>query len=809
MTGPLQDLRYALRQLRKSPGFAAVAVITLALGIGATTTIFSVVNAVLLAPLPYRDVDRLVMIWGSNPGKGDPQFPVSAGDFIDWKQKNDVFEDIAASYDDEVTLTGAGEPKLVIGYAVTPNYLEILGVAPRLGRIFTDQEAQSKTNVAVLSDKFWRTTLHADPQIVGKSITLDGKAFTVVGVMPPAFNYPPRTEVWEPLSISPAAAGDYEHGYIRVLGRLKPGVTLREAQERMNVLEGQIASQHREADAGNSTSIVPLRTHLAGDIRTPLLALSGAAGVVLLIACVNVASLLLARAAGGQADLSIRVAMGASRARLLRQFLSECLLISFLGGALGVTLALVCTRFLVAIFPNNIANLSIPRVEAVPINGPVLWFTLGLTVLTAIVFAAVPTLHSANVSPNDALRESGRTVTSTRTSRLRRILVTAEIALSLVLITGAGLMLESFRHVQEQSLGFQPEKLVGLEVFLPPSQYPGDHPERRINFVKNVIKRIQQLPGVRSVAATNFLPLAGFSGATDFLVQGQVLRTGEPKPKADNQLITPEYFSTIGTSLLRGRDLNELDGPDAEKVAIVNRTFARRYFRDTDPVDKVLEISDFGHIDKWRIIGEVSDIKAFGPEEETHAAIYRSLSQQSFPLVAFVIRATGDPAMVLKPAEQALWSVDANQPIFDAMPMSLLAGQVTALRRVSTILLGSFAVLALVLAAVGLYGVMAYSVAQRTHEIGVRMALGARGEDVLGLVLQQGAWIVVVGEFIGIIAALVAAHAVSRLLFGVSPSNPWTIAGAALLLMLVATLASYVPARRAIRVDPLVALRYE
>jgi len=811
MTGLLQDLRYGLRRLRKNPGFAIVTTITLALGIGSTTTIFSVVNAVLLAPLPYRDVDRLAMIWGSNPSRGDLQFPVSPGDFSDWKQKNDVFEDIAASTDDELTLTGAGEPKLVIGYAITANYFRILGVAPRLGRTFTEQEADSKSKLAVLSDKFWRTTLHADPQIVGKSLTLDGKTFTVIGVMPPAFDYPSRTELWEPFSISPATAGDYEHRYIRVLGRVKAGISIKEAQNRMNALAAQIASQHHDTDAGNATRITSLRTQLAGDIRTPLLALSGAVAVVLLIACVNIASLLLARAAGQKGELSVRLAMGASRVRLLRQFLSESLLLSVIGGCSGVALALLCTRFLVAIFPNNIANLSIPRVEAIPINGPVLLFALGLSLVTAFAFAAVPAFQSADLSVNEALRESGRTMASNaKSARVRRILVTAEVALSLILITGAGLMFESFRHVEEQNLGFQPDKLVGLEVFLPGSQYPGTHPEKRTAFVTNVIERIRALPGVHSAAATNFLPLTGFSGTTDFSIQGHALRAGELKPNADNQLVTPGYFSTMGTSLLRGRDFNESDRSDAEKVAIVNSTFAHHYFRGSDPLGTVLEISDFGGpVQKWRIVGEVADIKASGPEEEAHAAIYRSLSQQSFPLLAFVIRADGDPANVLKPAEQALWSVDRNQAIFDAMPMSLLSAQATALRRISTILLGTFAALALVLAAVGLYGVMAYSVAQRTHEIGLRMALGARQADVLELIIRQGTWIVLLGELFGSIAALSLARVGSGLLFGVSPTDPWTIAAAAILLMLVAALASYLPARRAMKVDPMVALRYE
>jgi len=810
MSGIFQDLRYALRQLRKSPVFTIVAVITLALGIGANTAIFSVVHTVLLAHLPYRDVDRLMMIWGSNPARGDREFPISAGAFTDWKQKNDVFEDIAASYDNEVTLTGVAEPKLVLGYAITPNYFHILDVAPKIGRTFTDEEARLGTNVVVLSDRMWRTTFHEDPQILGKSITLDAKSYSVIGVMPPAFNYPPLTELWMPLSIAPAISGDYEHRYIRVIGRLKPRISLKEAQLRMNVLERQIAAQHPETDAGNETSVEPVRHQLVGDIRTPLLALSAAVALVLFIACVNIASLLLARAASRRVEVSVRVAIGASRLRLLQQFLSESLLLSLLGGALGVVLAFWCTRFLLAIFPNNVANLSIPRVEAIPISAPVLWFAMGITMLTGLLFGAIPALHSAAVNGNDALKESGRGLTSTsKSARARRVLVTAEVALSLLLLTGAGLMVESFRRVYRVDLGFHPENTLGLEVFLPPNRYPEDQPQKRTSFTVNVLDRLSKLPGVQSAAATNYLPLTGFWGSTDFLIEGQPVRKDQPKPNADARLVTPGYFSTMGIALLRGRNFTDSDRSGSENVAIVNLTLAHRYFGSEDPVGKALELGDPGQTKRWRIVGLISDVKAFGPEEAAHADLYRPLAQLPFPLLAFAVRTTSDPAALLKPAEQVIWDIDKDQPIFDAMPMTLLAAQSVTLRRVSTILAASFATLALVLVAVGLYGVMAYSVVQRTHEIGLRMALGARHVDVLRLVIVQAMRLVLVGEVAGLAAALVLTHAVSGLLYGVSPNDPWTVVAAIALLTMIALVACYVPAQRAARIDPMVALRYE
>ncbi len=810
MTGVAQDLRYALRQLRKNPGFTAIAVITLALAIGATTAIFSLAHVVLLSPLPYREPDRLMMIWGRNLPRGDQQFPISAGDFSDWKQKNDVFEDLAGSYDEPVTLTGVGEPKLVLGYAFTANYFRILGTAPRIGRTFTDEEAQNKVNVVVLSDRSWRMTFHANPQIVGKAITLDEKPYTVIGIMPPGFDWPAQTELWLPTSILPADSGDYEHHYVRVLGRLKPGISVEQAQARMNALEGQIAAQHPQTDAGNVTWVEPMRHQLAGDIRTPLLALLFAVGLVLFIACVNVAGLFLARAASRRVEVSLRAAIGASRLRLVQQFLIESLLLSLSGGTLGLLLALGCTRFLVAIFPNNIANLDIPHVESIPINAAVLVFALAITVLTALIFGGIPAMQFASRSSSDVLKEASRGLSSgIESTRLRRTLVSAEVALSFVLLIGAGLMLESFQRVYHEDLGFRPDHLLGLEVFLPHNRYPDIDPQKRTAFVNNVLNGLKRLPGVEQVAVTNYLPLTGFWGIRDFLVEGQSPRSEADKPQADNRLVTPGYFSTMGIRLLRGRDITDFDRSGSEQVAVVNSTLARRYFGGEDPVGKVLEIDNSGQLERWHIVGLVSDVRAFGPEEEPHADLYRPLAQVSFPLLAFVVRTSGDPGALLNAARQAVWSVDKEQPVWDAMPVSVLAAQSVTLRRVSSILLAGFAVLALILAAVGLYGVMAYAVVQRTQEIGIRLALGARQDAVLRLILSNAIKLVLAGEIVGLTVALALIQAAKGLLYGVSASDPRAYVIAFGLLTLVAIAASYIPARRAARVDPMVALRYE
>ncbi len=810
MNGSFQDVRYALRQLRKSPGFTAVAVITLGLGIGANTAIFSVVNAVLLAHLPYQEVDRLAMVWGSNPARGEALNTISVGDFNDWKNKNDVFEDVAASYDDEVTLTGAGEPKLVLGYAFTPNYFRILGAAPRLGRTFTDNEATRGLSVAVISDKIWRSTFRGDPQILGRAITLNAKPYTVIGVMSPDFNYPPQTEVWMPLALSPTSSSDYEHHYIHVIGRLKPGISPAEAQTRMIMLERQIAAAHPDADAGNEVVVEPLRQQLTGDIRRPLLVLLGAVGFVLCIACANIASLLLARSAGRRKEVSIRVSLGAGRIRLLRQSLTESLLLALLGGVLGVFLAFWCTHLLLGIFPNNVANLSIPKVESIPINASVLGFAVGVTLFTVMVFGAAPAMQSARANANEVLKESGRSlIDGSHSARVRRALVIAEFTLSLILLTGAGLFVKSFRVVARGDLGFRPDHLLALEVFLPPNRYPEIQPETRQAFVSGVLSRLQSQPGVQSAAATNFLPLTGFWGTQAFLIEGHALPKAGVRPSADNRLITPEYFSTMEISLLRGREFADSDRMGSEKVVIINSALAERYLSGKDPVGKALDLGSSEHPDRWRIVGVVSDVKAFGPDQPVHADLYRPLGQVPFPLLAFAVRTIGDPSALLKSSEQVIWEVDKDQPVFDAFPISKLAAQSVTLRRASAFLLTGFSALALVLTAVGLYGITAYTVAQRTQEIGVRMALGASRADVLRLILGQGTRMVLIGEVLGVFGAFALARLISSLLYGVQASDPFVFVSVVVVLAVVALTACYIPARRAAKTDPMAALRYE
>jgi putative ABC transport system permease protein len=806
----LQDTRLGLRRLRKSPGFTLIAILTLALGIGASTSIFSVVNTVLLAHLPYTDPERLAMIWSTNASNGIEGTPVTPGDYFEWKQKNTVFQDIAASRDNQVTLTGIGNPQLLVGYDFSANYFSILGVSPELGRTFgAEEDRPGGPKVAVLSDKLWRSTFLANPGILGKAITLDGEPYRVIGVMPRSFDYPPGEELWMPIALPDSASSDYQHHYVRVMGRLKPGVSVEQAQAQMTALARQMDAEHPATDAGNGVNVTPLRRQLVGDIQTPLIVLLGAVGFVLLIACANVASLLLARATARHKEIAACAALGASSGRLLRQFLTESLMLSLAGGALGIALALWCTSFLVSIFPNDIANLSIPRIEHIPINVPVLFFALAATVLTGVLFGVAPAMQSARANAADVLKESSRGASSgSRSARLRRVLVVAEIGLSLVLLAGAGLLIESFERVARGNLGFQPDHVLGVEVFLAANHYPESQPDKQRAFVRDVLQRMKSLPGVQSVGAVSTLPLTGFWGETDFLVEGRPLPKPGQAPTADNRFITPGYFSTMRVPLLGGRNFTDADRDGGRRVAIVDETLSRK-FLSGGAVGKRLNLGTPEKPEWWEVVGEVGNVKAFGLESPDLPTLYRPLAQHPWVLLAFTLRTAGDPTALLKSAEQAVWDVDPDQPIFKALPMSTLAAQSVALRRVSTLLLAGFATLALVLAAIGIYGVMAYSVAQRTHEIGTRMALGAQPKDVLRLVLGQGARLTIFGVVVGVFAALALTRFMASILFGVSARDPLMFAGVTILLAFIALAACYIPARRAMLIDPTLALRYE
>jgi predicted permease len=806
-----QDIRYGLRILAKSPGFVCVTVATLALGIGANAAIFSVVKTVLMAPLPYKDAERIVAVWTVSPAHGNEPLASSPGDFAIWKQKSGVFEDLAPSYDDEKTLTGEGAPQFLIGYGVSANYLRILGVQPQIGRLYTDNEDKSGgPQVALLSDHLWRTTFHSDPKVVGKAITLEGKPYTVLGVMPRDFDYPSTVDIWTPSAMAPKDFDNFNDTYVRILGRLKPGVTLAQAQQAMNALEAQVAAAHSATDAGNRVVLVPLREQLDGDVRRPLLILMGAVALVLLIACANTAGLALARNAERRKEIAVRLALGATRLRLLRQFVTESLLLAGLGGAAGILLAVAGTRFLVTIFPNDVANLNIPRVTAIPVDRGVLLFALAITTLTGFIFGFMPALQAARAPASDAMKESARGSTSSRrANRSRNAIVMIEVALSLILLTAAGLVVTSFQRVMNAALGFEADHLLALQIFVPLNRYPLKDHEKTAAFVDEVVRRMDAVPGVKSAAATNFLPLIGYWGTTGFLLQGQAQPKDGQAPEADNRVITPGYLQTMGIPLLRGRGFTDADRAGGAPVAMINQTFARQYFKGKDPIGEQLNLGTQDKPEWWRIVGVTGDVKSFGQDQPTHADIYRPFNQAPFPIIAFTLRTETDPAAMVKAGEQALWSVDPDIPVFRAIPMDVLANQTLALRRTSSVLISGFAVLALLLACIGIYGVMAYAVTQRTQEIGVRMALGAQRGNVLRMVMAFGLRLTLIGVVIGLAGAFATSRLLGSLLFEVSAMNPLIFSLAGLLLLAVAIAASYLPARRAASIDPMRALRAE
>jgi predicted permease len=807
----LQDIRYGIRTLLKSPGFTAIVILTLALGIGANTAIFSVVNAVLLAPLPHNDPGRLVMVWSANLAKGYKISPVSGGEFAEWKSGNSVFENMAASSDALYTLTGAGDPQVVTGYQFSAEYFRLLGTRPELGRTFlNDEDRPGGPDVVVLGEAIWRRTFGADPNIVGKSITLTGKPFTVVGVMPPSFKYPSRVELWTPLSLPSSSLTNYEDTGLRILARLKPGVTIKQAQAQMDSIQERIAQEHPQTDSGNSVSVVPLREEIAGEVKMPLLILLGAVGFVLLIACANIASLMLARAAGRRKEIAIRTALGASRARLIRQFLAESLLLSIAGGALGLLFANGATSFLLAIFPNNTANLNIPQVTRISIDARVFSFTLLAALLTGVLFGLAPVLGFKAATSGEGMKQTSWSVTaSSAERRFRGLLVISEFALALVLLIGAGLLITSFRNLLRGNLGFDADRVLSAQVFLSSDKYPSTEPQKRLEFVNTVIERLKELPGAESVGVTNFLPLSGFEGAATFTVKGKPQPAPGHEPSSDSELVTTDYFRAMGIRLLQGREFTERDKQGAPHVAIVNQTLSRQIWGEEDPVGQQVNFGDSKQPNWAEVVGVVSDTHGFGLEQKVHGDIFQPFAQIPFPLVAFVVRTSRNPSSMASEVQHAVWSVDKDQPIYKIIGMDRLAGESLGLRRVSSVLLGAFSALAVLLAGLGIYGVMAFTVAQRTHEIGVRMALGAQPDSVLKMILGYGMSIVTAGMAIGLAGAFALARVVASLLYGVGPTDVMTFGFTSLVLASVALVACYVPARRAMRVDPMVALRYE
>jgi putative ABC transport system permease protein len=807
-----QDVRYALRMLRKSPGFTAVAILTLALGIGANTAIFNVVHATLLQPLPIRKASRLVVIWVNNLEHGWSRIGPTGQDYLDWKEQSKSFDDLFMFEHGSGTVTAPGEPEQVAGLRVTTNFGDFLGIKPVLGRTFRLEEAGGRHNFAILGYGYWRRRFNSDPSVVGRGMTLNGEEYTVIGVLPAELAALFPADVVVPFDTDWVKRVDTDLG---VFGRLKPEATVKQAGREMSVIAERIAIA-RPSRKGFGAVLVPLEEVRVEYLRPALLVLLGAVGFVLLISCANVANLMLARSVVRQREMAIRMALGAGRLRLIRQFLAESILLSLLGGAAGSLLALLSTELLKIFVPSRIPvpnaadAVMLPKIH---MSGAALAFTIVISLLTGIIFGLIPALQSLRCNVNESLKEGGRGfLTGPRGHRTRSTLVIVESALAFVLVIGAGLMIKSFWRLLEANPGFHPDHLLTLRIKLPTdakdSQYR--EPRQRAATFQRFLAGVEAVPGIQSAAFAEIVPLS-----QDDMDMGYfVVKEEPPLPPgehlaADLRDITPNYFATMGIPLIAGRTFTEQDNLDRPRVVVIDETLARRFFPNQDPVGKHLQIPDSARPAR-EIVGVVGGVRDTGFDQQPRPTIYFPSLQSPDQTMSLVVRTTLPPSTILPAIKNAIWSVDKNQPVFQVKSMDEIISGIVSAQRLAFLLLGVFAFLALALAAIGIYGVTSYVVSERTHEIGVRMALGAQPRDISRVVVfGHGARLAGIGVIAGAVAALALTRLLSSLLFGVSATDPLTFVGVAILLTLVALAACYIPARRAMHVDPLVALRYE
>ena len=810
-----QDVRYGFRTLLKSPGFTFVALIALALGIGANTAIFSVVNAVLLQPLPYRDADQLVVIWEHNRPRDRQRNVVSPANFLDWQAQSNSFQEMAAFYDALFNLTGEGNPEEIRAQVTTGNLLTLLGTQPVLGRVYTKEDAEpGRDDVIVIGHGLWQRRFGGREDVVGKKISLNGENVTVLGVMPQGFKWfikegsrsGKSAEMWTPTKFEPLlATGNKGRGrFITVAGRLKPDVTLEQAQAEMSTIAARLEQQHPEANTGMGVNLVPAREQLSGEIKTSLYVLLGAVGFVLLIACANVANLMLARAASRQSEFAIRSALGAGRGRVVRQLLTESVLLSIVGGALGLLIALWGVDALVAFSPPNLLG-----TEKIGLSLPVLGFTFGISLLTGIVFGLAPALEATRINLNESLKETGKSnMSSRRSRRLSSAFVVAQVALALVLLIGSTLMIKSFLRLQAVDPGFKTDNLLTLRVSLPAAKYSED--SQQVAFFRQALERIKSLPDVRSVGAVQALPFGGNLGArTSFAIEGRPVAPPGEELSTDVRVTDENYFQTMSIPVLRGRTFTEQEAKEDRPVIVINEALARQYFPNENPIGKQLRVEMMPDPQPTEVIGVVADAKYKTLEDPPYPMVYWAHPHLAYSEMTLVVRTNGDPLNVAAAARREIQAIDPDQPIGDVRTMQSWMSELTARSRFGALLLSIFAGLALVLAAIGIYGVMSYSVTQRTHELGVRIALGAQTRDVLKLILGRGLALTLIGIALGLVASFALTRVLSSLLFGVSATDPVTFGALSLLLTAVALVACYIPTRRAMKVDPMVALRNE
>jgi predicted permease len=805
----LADIRFGLRMLRKNPGFTAVAILTLALGIGTNAAVFSVVYAVLLRPLPYREPSRLVVLHETTPKVGDVS--VSFPNFLDWRAASHSFSQMAAVASVDFNLAGVTQPENISGDAVSPNFLSMIGIRPFLGRDFDASEEKPGTApVLLLSYALWQSHLGGDPNAVGKTITLDGRSFTIVGVLPPNYRSLDMTDVMLPIGVWATNNADAikergDRGDMVVIGRLAPGVAFGQARAEMEGIAARLAKDYPGSNDQFSVTLQPIRQAFVGDMKTAILVLFGAVLFVLLIACANVANLFLVRGSSRTKEIALRIAFGASRGRIIRQMLTESFILACVGGVVGVALALGGIRGMAQLISADMLSGA-----AVNLNGAVLLFVAAVVALATFIFGLAPALHSTKPNVQSELKEGGRTSSGgVAQNRLRGVLAVAEISLALILLIGAGLMMKSLYRLLQVDPGFRPARVLTMGMDLRTQLYSQD--PAVLNFWQQLIDRVSALPGVQSAAVGTAIPLTNSHGRSDITIEGMALPTPGNYPHPDVHVVSPEYVATLGIPLLRGRTFTDQDNEKAPLAGMINAMVAHRFFPNEDPIGKRFM---FGHPSsdppKWyTIVGVVSDTRLYGLANPARLEVYLSFRQNPRNSMALVVKSGADPASLTSAVREAVQSIDKDQPVFAISTMEELVRNSVATRRMTLVLLGLFSGLALVLGAIGIYGVISYSVAQRTHEIGIRMALGAPRSGVFRLVVGEGLKLAGVGIAIGIAAAFGLARLMSSLLFGISATDFETFAGVALLLALVAMLACYVPARRAMRVDPTVALRYE
>ena len=800
----LADLRYGARLLRQSPAFGTIAVLALALGIGANTAIFSTVQALLLRALPYREADRLVMVWEDATFFGFPKNTPAPGNYFAWKAQNTVFTDMAATRGAVANLTADGPPEQVIGRRVTANFFDVLGVQPVIGRVFTEAEDRTNPNLAILSYGLWQRRYAGDPGVVNRTILMNGIQYTILGVMPRDFVFRNReVTYWTPIHFAPGEAADHGSHYLNVVARLKPGATLPRAQQEMNAIASRLQKQFPDDDARLGAVVVPMREELLGRTRLAVLVLMSAAGCVLLIACANLAGLLMARAVARQREMAVRAALGATRSRLVGQMVTEGLLLSAAGGVLGLAVARAGMTLLVKLAP-----LGFSAADGPDLDGTLLLFTLAISLVTGLLFSIVPAIQSSRTSLNDALRQGGRGGIGGRSAVTRDALVILEVASALVLLVSAGLMLKTLARLRAIDLGFRSDHLLTLSTILPRNKYV--EPAQRLRFYDRVLEEVRALPGVESAAYNSTLPFLSAGNTQAFSVEGHQMMPGEA-PDALLRVGDAGYLKTLGVRLVEGRLPDAGDGASAPPVIVVNETLARQFFPNQSALGHHIRMS--GRVTVWRtIIGVVKDVRERGYELEMKAGVYIPYVQ--FPDTwaqpeNFIVRTKGDPEALAGAVRRAIADADPEQPVAAVRTMDEILDLNVEDRTQQMTLLGAFAALALLLASIGLYGVLSYAVTQRSREIGLRMALGASARSVRGMVVGRGLALTGAGLAIGLVLAALGTRSMKSLLYGVDAMDPATMAAVCGLLCAIALVACWVPARRASRVDPIVVLREE